>query len=86
MDAVGNNNLEEQLTTLQTWHQRPSRGPPEASHLVEASCLFAIVWHGGGLQGDLWRLASFEPTLCSSDPLLHLLVFCVTDSGLQQQT
>ena len=64
--------------SLQTQHQRPSRGPFEASHPIEASHFSATASHRGGLQGGFWRALrgqSFLP-LC-------LLYFCFTDFGLQ---
>ncbi len=70
------------MVTFMDYHQRPSIGPSEASHLS------ATRWTRGGLQGrpldDLWSLASSELTSCLSCSLLGLLIFCFTDSGLQQ--
>ena len=78
---------QEAAGSLQSYHQRPSRGPPEASHPVKASHLSYTRWHRGGLHGGLlegfWRMAFSKLTHLSCDSLLCLSASLVLASNSQ---
>ncbi len=74
------------LNTLQPWHQRPSRGPLKASHLMEASHRVAQGWAARWISRWPLEACLLWAYFLYYDPPLCLPTFNFTDSGLQHST